>query len=119
VREAINLDPTPAAEVKAPSDVQSSAEIFVRAHATDAVHSFVAQMTQKGPTNQIGRWKDDICPIFSGLGDAQTSMIEQRMAADWQTVGFSPPPRHCEASLIIVFTNDAAFVAADFAKRFR
>lgn len=108
---------TPASGQEVSPDSQSRADIEVRGRKDDPVRSFVAQMTQRGPTDQIGRWKDGICPAFSGLSDGQAATIERRMAATWQTVGLSPP-RHCLTSLIIIFSNDATDVATDLSKRY-
>lgn len=116
--QALQSPPLPETTPPAMPKLQLPPDIVVQARADDPVRSFVEQMTQKGPTNQIGRWKDNVCPVFAGLSEDQAATIEQRMVAAWQTVGLSRPPRRCAASLIIIFTNEAGAVATDLAKRY-
>jgi hypothetical protein len=84
----------------------------------EVLRSFVGSMTQAGPTDQIARWKDDICPIVVGVEPAQADYIAQRILEVGKSVDLRTRRSGCDTTMGIIITPDAAGVATELIRRF-
>ena len=94
-------------------------EIVVTARLNEVFRSFVTLMTQAGHTDQIARWKDDICPAVIGVAPEQAAFIAQRIVDVGRPFGLRPGGPGCRARMTVVITPDAAQVAGQVVRQSR
>lgn len=90
----------------------------IGAPSRDAMLPFIANLTEKGPTDQIARWKDELCPMVLGTPLPQAKWIADRIGDIGTDIGLQRGSRHCEPRLVIIFTDQANTLAYQFTKRF-
>jgi hypothetical protein len=91
-------------------------EIVVTAQNPATVREFVTAVSDPGPTGQLGRWSQ-FCPGVSGVGDAQAALIVERLKAASRSVRVDTGGAHCRPTTLILFSNEAPQLAAEFAHR--
>ncbi|MCA1838240.1 MAG: hypothetical protein LC674_05635 [Actinobacteria bacterium] len=92
--------------------------VIVGQRLKDALRHFVNSVTQTGPTDQIARWNQRICPRVIGIDPAQAEFLRRRIAEIAKTVGLGTGRSTCPTMLTIVFTPDAAALAGVVASDF-
>jgi hypothetical protein len=113
---ALSLIASPAAA--APPAAPLEPDIVVLGRLNEVLRSFVGSMTQAGPTDQIARWKDDICPIVVGVEPAQADFMTQRILEVGRSVDLRTRRLGCVTTMGIIVTPDAAGVATELIRRF-
>ena len=102
----------------APSS-SSRQEIVVEGKKLEPViQHFISSMTQGRPTDQLGRWKQEICPTIFGIDPAQASFMEDRIVALANEVGLRKGGNHCTTSLAIIVTANPGNFAYRLARRY-
>jgi hypothetical protein len=73
------------------------------------IHQFVqSHADASGLIGQIGRWREPVCPLVLGLQDPYNSLIAHRITDVAREVGvrISPPNKHCDVNVEVVFTAE-------------
>lgn len=97
VSVALALAPAHGAPPPAPPDN----EVVVEAQ-RNALRSFVESFANAGLSEQLARWKDEICPVVAGIDAAEAQWIEQRILELGKTVGLRRGPSNCAPSIIVL-----------------
>ena len=100
-----------------PRSESEDSDIVVRGRLRNALQNFVASLTQTGPTEQIARWKDDICPALFGMDSAQADFMGRRIEALANSVRLRTRHSNCATTMMIVVTPDAAGFARELARQ--
>jgi hypothetical protein len=94
---------------------QDGQDIVVTAQTRKALTDFVAALADTGPTGQIARWKT-LCPIVAGIEPAEAEFMVGRIGAVAESVRLHADAPGCRPTTLILFTNDAAALAREFAR---
>lgn len=114
--QARGLDLLPPSSSSATAQAgQPEAEIIVQAPPRDVLRSFVKSLTQFGPTDQIARWKGEICPAVTGIDPAQAEFMIARIAEVGSSVGLRRRSK-CSTPMVVIITPDAAGLADEFSR---
>lgn len=92
--------------LSAPLGYRQDDAIIVRGRLKQAVSHFVDALTRAGPTDQIARWKDVICPVVLGIDPNEAAFMEKRIVAVGQSVGLRTGRASCLTTMAIVITPD-------------
>ena len=107
-----------AAPVPAQQPPVDAGEIVVEARPEDALRRFVEALTDPGRTRQLGRWDREICPTVAGIAPAEAAYMERRIGEIAAPLGLLAHPPGCLTSMLILVTDDAAGLAASFARQY-
>jgi hypothetical protein len=102
----------------APPPAQPEPPIVIEGRVKQAVQHFVDLLTQSGPTDQIARWKDAICPIVIGIDPAEADFMARRIAEIGKPLRLRAAGSSCTATMAIIFAPDAAGVARELLRRY-
>ncbi len=92
-------------------------DVLVEGKRQDALKTFVDRLAQAGPTDQLGRWKDFVCPSVAGIAPEQAAYVEQRIMAVASALELKRLSR-CVPDLIIIVTPSADVMADRIAQIF-
>ncbi|HEX3677043.1 MAG TPA: hypothetical protein VHU79_06610 [Sphingomicrobium sp.] len=92
--------PTPSAQVA------KEPPIVVEGRLKQAISGFVQRLTQSGPTDQIARWKDEVCPLVLGIDPSEARFMEQRIGELARTVRLRAGGSSCLTTMAVVITSD-------------
>ena len=106
------------AQAPPPRPPGESPEIVVRGESERALRAFVVAMAERGPTRQLGRWYQDICPRVIGIDPAQAAAIEARIGAVAGSLELRPRTAGCPTTMLVVVSAEAPALAASFARRY-
>jgi hypothetical protein len=81
------------------------------------LRAFVDSLAQAGPTGQLARWRDWICPSVLGIETAQAAWMEDHVAEVARSLELRRSPHSCRPTLIVVVTSDAAGLAKELAEK--
>ena len=107
-----------------PAAAQSSAKqpeekiTIVGQRLKDFLGSYVASVTQIGPTDQLAHWDRQICPKIIGIDKSQADYVAKRMALIAREVKLRTGQQICSTMLTIVVTKDAPMLAQVIAEDF-
>src|SRR5690348_13897506 len=87
---------------------EQQSPIVVEGRAKDALRNFILSLTRAGPTDQIARWNDEVCPAVIGIDPAEASFMEDRISSLGQTVGLRASTPGCATKLAVIVSNDAS-----------
>ena len=77
-------------------------EVVVEAQRRNVLRSFVESFANAGLSEQLARWKDEICPVVAGIAAAEAQWIERRILELGKTVGLRRGPSNCAPSIIVL-----------------
>ena len=77
----------------------------------DFLGTYVASMTQIGPTDQLAHWDRQICPKIIGIDKSQADYVRKRMALIAREVKLKTGTNSCPTMLTIVVSKDAPMLA--------
>ena len=103
---------------QAPQAAPPQQPIIVEGKLKDSVSRFVEQLTQTGPTDQIGRWYGEVCPTIYGMDPGQAGFMERRIAELAKSVGLLTNDRGCVTDLAIIMTPDATGISNYFRSKY-
>lgn len=104
--------------VPAPSRASTpEQEIVIQGKREDAVRAFVQSLARSGPTDQLGRWKQELCPAVAGIAPAEAQWMEERITAAATAVELKRLSR-CMPNLIVIVTDEVDPMARRIAKIF-
>lgn len=92
--------------LSAPLNYPQDNAIVVRGRLKQAVSHFVDALTRSGPTDQIARWKDVICPVVLGIDPNEAAFMEKRIVSVGHSVGLRAERASCLTTMAIVVTPD-------------
>jgi hypothetical protein len=90
--------------------------IIVEGRIKEVVGDFVANMTQAGPTDQLGRWNREICPTVIGIDQAQEKFVEDRIVQVGRMVGLRGG-KQCATSLAVIVTPQPDSLVYELVRR--
>jgi hypothetical protein len=82
--------------------------IIVEGRVKTFLENFVVSLSQAGPTDQLARWKDEVCPVVTGIDPAEAAFMQDRIVQLAQTVGLRRGRSDCVTTLMVVVTPDAS-----------
>ncbi len=94
--------PTPAGSAQ----LTKEPPIVVEGRLRQAINGFVQRLTQSGPSDQIARWKDEICPLVLGIEPSEAQFMEQRIDELARTVRLRAGGSSCLGTMAVVITPD-------------
>jgi hypothetical protein len=125
---ADTTQPPAPAEKPSPSRSQPLDEVTITARKYERralenviIPKFVQSHGSPSPgINQLGRWRDGVCPRVSGLQPAYNQFVVRRLAAVAQSVGAPAKPvgQPCRVNIEIVFTPQPQALLDRIAKVF-
>lgn len=92
--------------------------IVVEGKLKETVSRFVEQLTQTGPTDQVGRWYREVCPTIYGMDPGQADFMQRRIAELANSVRLLTNDRGCVTDLAIIMTPDAAGISNYFRRNY-
>ncbi|HEU5482017.1 MAG TPA: hypothetical protein VFU80_02835, partial [Sphingomicrobium sp.] len=108
-----SAQPAPPAQ-QAPAAKEGQAEeIVVTGRLREALTRFVQRLTQAGPTDQVARWKDEICPEVYGIAENQARFVRDRIGEVAKGLRLRVGRTDCPATMYVVVTPNAAAFAAE------
>lgn len=110
--------PAMASASPAPPSNPAGTAIVITGRAKAVLRSFVEALTQSGPTDQIARWKDVICPAVIGIDPAQAEFVAQRIIETGRSVGLRPGRSSCLTTMAIIVTTDPAGFTNELAREY-
>ena len=102
---------------EAPPDAPEP-EIVVRGQQELALRNFVESMADPGLTRQLARWGAEICPTVIGIDPPQAEFMQRRIGEVAASLHIRARTGGCLTTMLIVFTPDAAGLAASFARHY-
>ena len=93
-------------------------DIIIEAQRRHAIRQFVESLAQAGPTDQLGRWKDEICPAVAGIDPGEAQWLADPIVEIARTVEVKRGPSNCAPTLIVIVTPDPGGVAKEIASDF-
>src|SRR5207248_7699026 len=99
------------ASAQAPPTAPSKEIVIVGQRLKEALRQFVQSVAQSGPTDQIARWNQQICPKIIGIDPAQAEFMKARIGEIAKAVHLRTGRSTCPTMLTIVFTGDATALA--------
>jgi len=97
--------------------VPEAADIVVQGQRADALHDFVASMTDPDRSRQLARWVGQVCPTVIGIDPAQASAMEARIGDIATMLHLQPRAKGCLTTMLIIVDNDADAVATALVQR--
>jgi len=94
-------------------------DIVVSASQPAAIATFVQKMLDPGKSDQLPRWDRSLCSGVAGLQSDQAEQLNGRIGQIAQIARLRLDPAGCLPNTLIVFTTEAASVAASVARRYR
>ena len=101
----------------APGSPNKDDEIVIEGRREDAVRAFVRSLDRSGPTEQLGRWKQTVCPAVAGIAPSEAAWMEERIVAVASAVDLKRQAR-CMPNLIVIVTDEPEATAHRIAKIF-
>ncbi|MEO7864337.1 MAG: hypothetical protein ABIR63_00480 [Sphingomicrobium sp.] len=95
----------------------NAADIVIEGKRRGALRAFVERLAEAGATDQLARWKEEICPAVAGIDPAEAAWVEDRIAASAKTVGLRRRTK-CVPDLLVIIDPDAAAIAKEIASDF-
>jgi hypothetical protein len=112
---AIALTATPAI---AEPDKEGAIVIEGERRVKNVLRNFIASLTQAGPTDQLARWKDEVCPTVAGINPAEARFMEDRIIDLGIAAGLRGPDPGCDTTLAVIVTPDADGFANDLVRHY-
>lgn len=114
----VALQPVPAsAQVQATATPADQSEIVIEGKRRQALSAFVDRLAAAGPTDQLGRWKNEVCPAVAGIDTAQAEWIERRIMDTAKPLHLRRPS-NCLPNLIVIISPQADALAKAIAGDF-
>jgi hypothetical protein len=107
-----------AAEPTQTQPAPSEPEIVVTGRVKDVLRNFVQSLSKVGPTGQIARWDQIVCPTVIGIDSAQARFMEQHILDVGRSVRLRPGGQGCTTSLIVGVTSDPGGSAASLIRAY-
>lgn len=107
----------PVQPADAPGTVVVTGERLTPDEARRRADAFVRAIGAVSSLRPAARWEEPVCPRVLGLSERQTSQVEDRVRAVARAVGVPLAAAPCRGNIVVTFTDDAAGVVRDVAKR--
>lgn len=118
---AFLASPSFAADAQTPSGpakVAKEPPIVVEGRLKQAISGFVQRLTQSGPTDQVARWKDEICPLVLGIDPSEAKFMEERIGDLARTVRLRAGGSRCLSTMAVVVTPDPKAFIEDLLRNY-
>lgn len=109
--------PPPPSSSSPPPAGSNTADIVIEGHRRGALRAFVERLAESGATDQLARWKEEICPAVAGIDSAEAAWVEDRIAASAKTLGLHRRTK-CVPDLLVIIDPDVAAIAKEIASDF-
>jgi hypothetical protein len=87
-------------------------EVIVQGQGRDALKNFVSAMAETGITEQLSRWKRNICPAVYGVTPEAAALIIERIVDVALLARLTPAEGNCRPTMNVLITDNADEVAA-------
>lgn len=93
-------------------------EVVVQGQGENAMNHFVSAMAEAGITDQLSRWKRNICPAVYGVTPEAAALILERIVDIARLARLTPAGANCRPSMNVLVTDNADEIAAALAERY-
>lgn len=109
-------DGAPVAAAQSTRD-SATEEVLVTAPRVEALEEFVTEMAAPGSTDQLARWREQLCIAVAGFDTTQAQRLTDHVLSVAEPLDLSQGPSQCVPNLLFILTADADGMAAALAKK--